>query len=120
MGRAILAKLPEEERDYLLRALRDREPQKYAEVERGVKQAVHDLETRGFVTSFGAWRPDVNAIGVPVYSLDRERLFAMICGGPSFTVSADYLIESVAPRLVRIAKELSATAERAESGLAAD
>jgi DNA-binding IclR family transcriptional regulator len=120
MGRAILAKLPEGERDYLLRALREREPQKYAEVERGVKQAVHDLETRGFVMSFGAWRPDVNAIGVPVYSLDRERLFAMICGGPSFTVSADYLIESVAPRLVRIAKELSATAERAESGLAAD
>jgi DNA-binding IclR family transcriptional regulator len=120
MGRTILAKLPEGEREYLLRALREREPKHYAEIEHGVKQAMRDLETQGFCTSFGDWRPDVNAIGVPVYSLDRERIFGMICGGPSFTVSAQYLIESVGPRLVRIAADLSATVERAEFGLAAD
>ena len=119
MGRAILAKLPEGEREYLLRALREREPQDYFRVERGVKQAMRELETQGFCTSFGDWRPDVNAIGVPVHSLDRDRLFGLICGGPSFTVSAEYLIERVGPRLVQIARDLSATVESAAPGSAA-
>lgn len=119
MGRAILAKLPDGERDYLLRALRESEPQTYFKVERGVKQAIQDLETRGFCVSFGDWRPDVNAIGVPVMSLDRDRVFGLICGGPSFTTSAEYLTERVAPRLVQIARGLSAPMELAAAGTAA-
>lgn len=120
MGRAILATLPEAEREYLLRALREREPETYTKVEGGVKQAIRDLETLGFCTSFGDWRPDVNAIGVPILSLNRERVFGLICGGPSFTVSAEYLIERVGPRLVQIARDLSAPPEAAAAKLAAN
>ena len=110
MGRAIMARLPEGEREYLLRALRERDPDTFPRVERGVERAIRDLERQGFVTSFGDWRPDVNAIGVPVQSLNRERVFGLICGGPSFTASAEYLSEKVGPRLVKIAADLSAPA----------
>ncbi|MPZ11839.1 MAG: helix-turn-helix domain-containing protein [Kiloniellaceae bacterium] len=118
MGRAIMAKLPEGEREYLLRALRERDPETYPKVESGLKQAISDLATYGFCTSFGDWRPDVNAIGVPVQSLNRERVFGLICGGPSFTASAEYLVEQVGPRLVQIARDLSAPPEATAPRLA--
>lgn len=111
MGRAIMAKLPEGEREYLLRALRERDAETFTKVEAGVKQAMRDIERQGFCTSFGDWRPDVNAIGVPVQSLNRERVFGLICGGPSFTASAEYLSEQVGPRLVAIGESLSAPSE---------
>jgi len=108
MGRAIIAKSTEGEREYLLRALKDREPETFPKIEAGVKKAIRQLEEQGFVTSFGDWRPDVNAIGVPVLSLNRDRVFGLICGGPSFTASAKYLSEEVGPRLVKISGDLSA------------
>ena len=113
LGRAILAKLPDGEREYLLRALRERDPADFARIEKGVDQAVRDIGTKGFCASFGDWRPDVNSIGVPVVSLDGERVFGLICGGPSFNVSAEFLIEQVAPRLTQIARDLSAPREGA-------
>ncbi|WP_193368817.1 hypothetical protein [Pelagibius marinus] len=61
----------------------------------------------------------MNAIGVPVLSLNRERVFGLICGGPSFTASAEHLSEKVGPRLVKIAADLSAPAEASVSALAA-
>jgi DNA-binding IclR family transcriptional regulator len=119
MGRAIMARLPEGEREYLLRALRERDPDTFPKVERGVELAMRDLDRQGFVTSFGDWRPDVNAIGVPVQSLNRERVFGLICGGPSFTASAEYLSEKIGPRLVKIACDLSAPPESLTPALAA-
>lgn len=119
MGRAIMARLPEGEREYLLRALREREPDSFRKIERGVEQAMRDLDRQGFVTSFGDWRPDVNAIGVPVQSLNRERIFGLICGGPSFTASAEYLSEKVGPRLVKIAQDLGAPPETVAPAVAA-
>ena len=111
MGRTILARLPESQRENMLRALRDQAPEDFGRIEAGVTRAVRELEAQGFCTSFGDWRPDVNAIGVPVFSLDRARLFGLICGGPSFNVSGDYLVERVASRLLEAAEALSAPAE---------
>ncbi len=113
LGRAILAKLPDGEREYLLRAMRERMPEDFQKIERGVDRAIRELDTQGFCTSFGDWREDVNAIGVPVFSLDGERLFGLICGGPSFNLSTDTLMEDLGPRLVKIAQDLSAPREMA-------
>jgi len=108
LGRAILATLPEGEREYLLHALRERDPADFPKIESGVRQAIVDIAEKGYCTSFGDWRPDVNAIGAPVVSLDGERVFGIICGGPSFNVSAAYLEDQIGPRLVKIARDLSA------------
>ena len=108
LGRAILAKLPAGEREYLLRAMRERMPEDFPKIEQGVEQAIRELEIQGFCTSFGDWRKDVNAVGVPVASLDGERLFGLICGGPSFTLSTETLMQDLGPRLVEIAERLSA------------
>lgn len=108
MGRAIISALPPSERDYLMRAIRDREPENFREIERGVKQAQEELAKHGFCTSFGDWIKDVNAVGAPIVSLDGEHLYGINIGGPSFLVSRELLMEELGPKLAEIARSLSA------------
>ena len=108
MGRAILAALPESERNYLLRAMKEREPETHRDIEKGVRQAVDELRTFGFCTSFGDWLPDVNAVAAPVASLDGEHLYSLNVGGPSFLVPKEVLCEELGPKLANIARSLSA------------
>jgi len=107
MGRAIMAALPAGERDYLLRALRERDPENYRKLEKGVRRACDELAGQGFCTSFGDWLPDVNAVAAPIVSLDGEHLYGLNAGGPSFVVPESLLMETIGPRLARIARDLS-------------
>lgn len=107
MGRAILAALPEGERDYLLRAIRERDPDAFPAIESGVRRAVADVAERGFCASFGEWKPDVNAVAAPVWSAGANRLYAINCGGPSYLVGEDGLTRIHGPRLAQIARSLS-------------
>ncbi len=116
MGRAIIATLPDAERDYLLRAIREREPENFKELERGILQAMDDLAKYGFCTSFGSWIKDVNAAGAPIVSLDGEHLYAINIGGPSFLVSRDTIMEELGPKIAEIAKSLSAPIEALRAG----
>lgn len=108
MGRAIIAALPESEREYLLRAIRERDPDRFREVEKGVLHGIDELAKQGFCTSFGDWIKDVNAVGAPIVSLDGEHLYGINIGGPSFLVSQEALLEDLGPKLAQIAKSLSA------------
>lgn len=107
MGRAIMAALPEAEREYLLRAIREREPDNYRRIEEGVRTACRELAEYGFCTSFGDWLGDVNAVGAPLLSVDGEHLYGLNAGGPSFLVPPEILLEKLGPRLARITRELS-------------
>lgn len=109
MGRALLAALPAGERDYLMRAIKDRAPDEFARIETGVLQACADLADKGFTSSFGDWQSDVHAVAVPVFQADGERLFAINCGCPAFMVSADRLTAEIGPRLAEMARNLGAT-----------
>jgi DNA-binding IclR family transcriptional regulator len=107
IGRAIMAALPEAEREYLLRALREREPETFPRIEQGIRRACDELAAQGFCTSFGDWLPDVNAVAAPLFSLDGEHLYGLNAGGPSFLVPPEILLERLGPRLARISRELS-------------
>lgn len=107
MGRAIMAALPETEREYLLRALRDRDPDNFRTIEKGIRRACGEVAEHGFCTSFGDWLPDVNAVGAPLLSVDGEHLYGMNAGGPSFLVPPEALVEELGPRLAEITRELS-------------
>lgn len=107
MGRALLAALPVEERDYLMAAVERHRPDDYAWIQDGVEQAVADVAERGFCLSLGAWHRDVNAAGVPVVLPHRGAVFALNCGGPSFMLLPEQLQQEIGPRLVEIARALS-------------
>ena len=109
MGRAILASMPGAERESVLAELGRRYPEHDAETRRMVAVARQELAERGYVSSFGDWKPEINGIAAPILSPDGERIFAMNVGGPSFLVSPEMLIEKVGPKLALAARDLSLT-----------
>lgn len=106
MGRAFLAALPEAERAYLLAHVKKRASKEFPSIRDGIAEAVEDLRTRGFTLSIGDWQPEVNAVGVPLISLDGSVAFALNCGGPSFTMPRERLEQEVGPKLVTLARAL--------------
>jgi len=107
MGRALLAVLPESERRYLLDHIRRKAGDDYRRIARGVEQAIRDVETRGFCFSLGDWQADVHAVGVPLIAPDRT-VYALNCGGPAFILSPQALEEDYGPRLLDIARTITA------------
>lgn len=110
MGRALLAVLPESEREFLMEHVRKRteDVAEFSKVEKGVEQAVADVEERGFCMSVGDWRKGVNAVGVPLIAHDRT-VYGLICGGPSFKLPRKMLENECGPQLVEVAKMITAT-----------
>jgi DNA-binding IclR family transcriptional regulator len=109
MGRALLAALPASERDFLMGHVRKstQDPAELSRIETGLEQALRDVGERGFCMSVGDWRPDVNAVGVPLVTHDRN-VYGLICGGPAFRVSRKALEKDFGPRLVELAKNITA------------
>ena len=107
MGLAILATLPDAERDYLLRALHERDEKAFPAIEKDIARATKEIASQGFCTSFGGWIPDVNAVAAPVVADDGENVYAINVGGPSFMVTQERLSEDLGPRLADIARALA-------------
>ena len=112
MGRALLAALPADERQYLLEHVQRQQPDQADRINAGVEQAVADLAERGYCLSIGG-RPRRRC--APIVLPKREGVFALNCGGPSFMLSPAQLTEEIGPKLVRIARTmLMAEANRAD------
>jgi DNA-binding IclR family transcriptional regulator len=109
MGRALLAQLPQGEREFLMGHVKKRlnNEEEYSMLATGVENAVRDVATRGYCLSLGNWRPDVNAVGVPLVAPDQN-IYGLICGGPAFRVSADMLEKQCGPRLVELVRKITA------------
>ena len=107
IGRALLAVLPEAERDFLLTHLKKRESKaEYERLKSGIERSIAEIRERGFCTSIGEWRRDVNAAGVPIATFDRN-VYAINCGGPAFKISREDLESRLGPKLVALANKLS-------------
>jgi DNA-binding IclR family transcriptional regulator len=108
MGRAILAALPEKERDWLLRHIARRESKRWPKVRVGIERAQKDLASRGFTLSVGEWQTDVTAVGVPLVPADGSGIFAFNCGAPAFHFSRERLESDIGPRLVNMVRNIEA------------
>ena len=108
MGRAFLAAIPEDERAYLMTAMAERAGPAWPVMAKGIERAVRQVETQGFCTSFGEWQHDVNAVGVPLRSLDGATVMALNCGGPAFLHKPEKLEAEWGPRLVNVARTIEA------------
>lgn len=113
VGRALLCGLPQGERDYLMDHIRLRDEDNWPRVKAGIEQALRDYEERGFVLSAGDWQQDVNAVGVPLIGVDRERAMAFNCGAPAFLLSREKLEQQIGPRLVQLVRQVEADLGRA-------
>jgi DNA-binding IclR family transcriptional regulator len=106
-GRAYLAAISEKEREDVLEGVREvAETSRWAALQRGVAKALIDIRTLGVCCSFGDWQKDVNAIAVPVRPGSNLPPMAISCGAPAYSVSPEFLLDEVRPRLIALAANL--------------
>jgi len=108
MGRALLAGLPETERDWLLGYMKRQEGKGWPKVRAAIERAVADVAERGFTLALGEWERDINAVGVPLAAPDGSGAFAFNCGAPSFQFTRERLESEIGPRLVNLVRNVEA------------
>ncbi len=107
IGRACLAAMPEDEREFILGHIRKRHPEDWPEVRKGVERAFRDYADYGFCLSLGEWQRDVNAVGVALHH-ESHGLLAFNCGGPSFHLKREKLEDDIGPRLLHMVHNIEA------------
>lgn len=107
IGRACLAAMPEDEREFILGHIRKRHPEDWPEVRKGLERAFRDYADYGFCLSLGEWQRDVNAVGVALHH-ESHGLLVFNCGGPSFHLKREKLEDDIGPRLLHMVHNIEA------------
>jgi len=90
MGRALVAALPEDERDWLMGHIRRHAAANWPEVKAGIEKAIRDLAERGFTR-------------------DESGVYAFNCGANIYQTSREKLEGEIGPRLVNLVKNVEAS-----------
>lgn len=106
MGRAYLAEASQAERDEIIERVRELDEQSSTAIIDNINQAVQDYQELGCTCSFGDWLKDVNAIAVGLKLGGNFPIMALNCGGPSFSLSPEFLLKEVRPRLLDVVQKL--------------
>ncbi len=107
IGRSILVGMSDDDRaDAFELAMRE-DPEREDLRRSSFTQAKSEYEAHGYCTGYGDWRPDVNGIAVPVFSLNGTKVYGLNVGGPSFHIKKKQLENYYAKRLIGAADSLS-------------
>jgi DNA-binding IclR family transcriptional regulator len=109
IGRAYLAVVADKERKHILADVRAAAGSAWPRMRARLDQAFADYERLGCCASFGEWQPDVNGVAVGVRTGMGLPPMAISCGGASFKLPADFLVEQVRPRLIALVRRLEAS-----------
>jgi DNA-binding IclR family transcriptional regulator len=106
IGRAYLAQSSEQERSDILGRARELDDMVYQSLQLGLEQALLDQKQHGCATSFGEWQQDINGIAVSFMAAGGSQRMSINCGGPAASISREFLLQQVRPRLMAIAARL--------------
>ena len=114
-GRAYLAAISDELREEIMEGVHQvAEPSRWPGLQRGMAKALVDRRNLGVCCSFGEWQKDINAIAVAVRPGNNLPPMAISCGGPAYSVAAEFLLDEVRPRLVGLVGSLEAAVGTAD------
>ena len=106
MGRAYLAIASPAERNDILERVRELDEGAWPQIRDGVQRSLEEYQQFGCCTSLGDWQSDVNAIAIGFRPADGSMPISINCGGPAFTLSADFLLREMRPRLLDVVAQL--------------
>jgi DNA-binding IclR family transcriptional regulator len=109
IGRAYLAGASEQERRAILNLAGQLDDDAIQAIREGMARADEDYEEYGCSTSFGDWQRDVNGIAMYFRSSGATPLQAINCGGPSSSLSREFLLQQVRPRLAELVRKIEAS-----------
>src|SRR5690606_18229053 len=106
IGRAYLAAVSEQERGKIMGQIKDLDDMAWPKIQMGIDNAMEDYRTLGVACSFGDWQQDVNGIARAFSPGEGLAPMVINCGGPSFTLSKEFLVQEVRPRLIEVATKI--------------
>jgi DNA-binding IclR family transcriptional regulator len=109
VGRACLAAMPEDEREFILDHIRSRNATDWIVIRRNLDRAFRDYTDFGYCFSIGEWAREVNSVAVPLVHPEHG-ILAFNCGGPSFLLKREKLEDDIGPRLKHMVSQIRATA----------
>lgn len=112
LGMAFLHGLPENEREFLIEAIRRNEGKGWPKVKKRLAVAFKELDQHGFCVSLGNFERTINGVGVSVSSREGSNVYALNCSGPGFQLTEQRLREEIGPRLVHTASNIKADMSR--------
>jgi DNA-binding IclR family transcriptional regulator len=111
MGRALLAMLPQAERQALLGRIRRETPDFWKKYGRSAERAIQDCGEKGFCFSLGDFRPEIHAVAAPLLVLPEGEVLAINCGVPVYRLRPGQLEEEIGPRLAALAASIRGLAQ---------
>lgn len=109
IGRAWLAAIPERERQDFVERVQELDEVAWPDTRDGIDRALDEYQTLGVTCSFGDWQKDVNGIARAFQPGGGLPPMAINCGGPSFNLSREFLLNEVRPRLIDMVTRLEAS-----------
>lgn len=110
IGRAYLAKTSDPERNAIIRLATELDDSAAETMRAGIARGLRDYEEYGCATSFGEWQKDVNGIAVAFRCAGPIPMMAINSGGPSSSLSKEFLLTEVRPKLLSLVKTLESSA----------
>lgn len=108
-GRAYLFAAPEKEREAALRDLAEFHGEAWANgKEAALMAALERMQKQGHSDSFGEWKPEHNAIGIPLYDPLTGDIYTLSVGGNASTLSPERLRREHLPKLLSAAQDIAA------------
>lgn len=108
-GRVWLAASPETEREAVLTRILAEEPGGAALIG-PLRVDLSEVTRRGYALNLGGWRPGVNAAAVAIAPQGADQtVYALGCGGPSYRLTPEVLEGEIIPRLLDIARRITAS-----------
>lgn len=105
MGWALLAGLPELERNYLLENVQRRMPRDWSRLRRRVWEGMAQVAETGYCVSIGEWEPELGALATPVL-LEGNSPFVLACVGASRAMTRARVTRELGPRLLAMGEAL--------------
>ncbi len=109
LGKAYLAAVTDSDRSSILDAIRKQHGDDWPLITRSIETSIRDVAERGFCTSAGEWRKDINAVGAPIVTPGGGTVYALSFGGPAYLVSQEQLDHDYGPAIAAAAKTISAS-----------
>jgi DNA-binding IclR family transcriptional regulator len=112
IGRAYLAAIGAAERQQILADVRQHDEAGWPQVAADLERSLDDYRRLGVTCSFGDWQKDVNGIARAFEPGGGLPPMAISCGGPASSLSREFLLREVRPRLVALTQRIEATLPR--------
>ena len=109
MGRAYLLSAPPEERDELMRHIREEAGSRWSKIRAGIERSAQTLAEHGYTMSLGEWQEDRHSVGVPLQPNDGTGPYVFSCGAAAFRFTEERLRADIGPRLVAMVRGIETT-----------